>query len=86
LHGLYSGFRTSTLLLFFSVTVCNITTPRFLTLPPPRFPTRGNWFSVSNAPTGSIISNEQIAESCLNRIVHTAYRFELKGESLRKKR
>lgn len=37
-----------------------------------------NWFDV--------IENETIADAILDRIVHTAYRIELKGESLRKKR
>ncbi len=37
-----------------------------------------NWFD--------IIENETIADAILDRIVHTAYRIELKGESLRKKR
>jgi len=32
-----------------------------------------------------VINNELIAEACLDRIVHKAVRFELKGDSLRKK-
>lgn len=36
-----------------------------------------NWFE--------IISNENIADAFLDRLVHTSYRFELKGESMRKK-
>ena len=32
-----------------------------------------------------VIGNELIAEACLDRIVHKAVRFELKGDSLRKK-
>lgn len=32
-----------------------------------------------------VIGNELIAEACLDRIVHKAIRFQLKGESLRKK-
>lgn len=37
-----------------------------------------NWFDV--------IGEETIADAILDRIVHTSYRIELKGESLRKKR
>ena len=37
-----------------------------------------NWYDV--------IGEETIADAILDRIVHTSYRFELKGESLRKKR
>ncbi len=37
-----------------------------------------NWFDVFSEPT--------VADSFLDRIVYTAHRFELKGESLRKKR
>lgn len=33
----------------------------------------------------AVIGNELIAEACLDRIVHKAIRFQLKGESLRKK-
>jgi DNA replication protein DnaC len=33
----------------------------------------------------NVINNELIAEACLDRIVHKAVRFELKGDSLRKK-
>ena len=33
----------------------------------------------------AVIGNELIAESCLDRIVHKSIRFQLKGESLRKK-
>ena len=36
-----------------------------------------NWFD--------IIGEETIADAILDRIVHTSHRFELKGESLRKK-
>jgi DNA replication protein DnaC len=32
-----------------------------------------------------VIGNELIAEACLDRIVHKSIRFQLKGESLRKK-
>ena len=32
-----------------------------------------------------VINNELIAEACLDRIVHKAVRFQLKGDSLRKK-
>jgi len=37
-----------------------------------------SWFDVFPEPT--------VADSFLDRIVYTAHRFELKGESLRKKR
>ena len=37
-----------------------------------------NWYD--------IIGEETIADAILDRIVHTSYRIELKGESLRKKR
>jgi len=37
-----------------------------------------NWFDV--------FSEETLADAVLDRIVHTSHRFELKGESLRKKR
>ena len=37
-----------------------------------------NWFD--------IIGEETIADAILDRLVHTSYRIELKGESLRKKR
>ena len=33
----------------------------------------------------SVFKNEMIAEACLDRIVHKSIRFELKGDSLRKK-
>ena len=33
----------------------------------------------------SIFSNEMLAEACLDRIVHKAIRFTLKGDSMRKK-
>ena len=33
-----------------------------------------------------VIGEETIADAILDRLVHTAYRIELKGESLRKKR
>ena len=33
----------------------------------------------------SLFKNELIAEACLDRIIHKAIRFQLKGESLRKK-
>ncbi|MDP3452287.1 MAG: ATP-binding protein, partial [Bacteroidales bacterium] len=36
-----------------------------------------NWFE--------IISNENIADAFMDRLVNTSYRFELKGESIRKK-
>ena len=32
-----------------------------------------------------LFKNELIAEACLDRIIHKAIRFQLKGESLRKK-
>ena len=32
-----------------------------------------------------IFSNEMLAEACLDRIVHKSLRFELKGDSMRKK-
>ena len=32
----------------------------------------------------SIFSNEMLAEACLDRIVHKAVRFTLKGDSMRK--
>ena len=32
-----------------------------------------------------VVQSELIAEACLDRIVHKSKRFELKGESLRKK-
>ena len=37
-----------------------------------------NWYD--------IIGQEMLADAILDRIVHTSYRIELKGESLRKKR
>ena len=37
-----------------------------------------NWYD--------IIGEETIADAILDRLVHTSYRIELKGESLRKKR
>jgi DNA replication protein DnaC len=37
-----------------------------------------NWYDV--------IGEETIADAILDRLVHTSYRIELKGESLRKKR
>ncbi|MDR3062390.1 MAG: IS21-like element helper ATPase IstB [Dysgonamonadaceae bacterium] len=37
-----------------------------------------NWFDV--------FSDETLADAIIDRIIHTAHRFELKGESLRKKR
>ena len=37
-----------------------------------------DWYDVMN-------SNSTAADAILDRIVHTAYRFELKGDSLRKK-
>lgn len=43
---------------------------------------------VSQLPVGSwfdVIGNESIADAVLDRIVHTAHRFELRGESMRKK-
>ncbi len=33
-----------------------------------------------------VFKEETLADAILDRIVHTAHRFELKGESLRKKR
>jgi len=33
-----------------------------------------------------VFSDETIADSIIDRIVYTSHRFELKGESLRKKR
>ena len=33
----------------------------------------------------NVFKSELIAEACLDRIVHKSKRFELKGESLRKK-
>ncbi|MDD4516749.1 ATP-binding protein, partial [Massilibacteroides sp.] len=38
----------------------------------------GSWFD--------LFSDETIADSVIDRIVYTSHRFELKGESLRKKR
>lgn len=38
----------------------------------------GNWYEV--------IGDETIADAILDRLVHSSYRIELKGESLRKKR
>ena len=32
-----------------------------------------------------VFSNEMLAEACLDRIVHKSLRFELKGDSMRKK-
>jgi DNA replication protein DnaC len=37
-----------------------------------------NWYDV--------IGEETVADAILDRLVHTSYRIELKGESLRKKR
>ena len=37
-----------------------------------------NWYDV--------IGEETIADAILNRLVHTSYKIELKGERLRKKR
>jgi DNA replication protein DnaC len=33
----------------------------------------------------SVFSNEMLAEACLDRVVHKSLRFELKGDSMRKK-
>ena len=43
----------------------------------------------SQLPVGSwydVIGEETIADAILDRMVHTSYRIELKGESLRKKK
>jgi len=37
-----------------------------------------NWYDV--------INEEMIADAILDRLIHTSYRIELKGENLRKKR
>ena len=44
------------------------------------------WRVSCPSPTGTMLfQSELIAEACLDRLVHKATRFELKGESLRKK-
>lgn len=50
---------------------------------------RSSTIIVSQLPVSSwydIIGEETIADAILDRLVHTSYRIELKGESLRKKR
>jgi len=50
---------------------------------------RASTIIASQLPVASwfeIIGEETIADAILDRLVHTSYRIELKGESLRKKR